>query len=614
MNIPPKPLLDLIHAVKTMSEFIKSLFLNLQNTFIMKRNWLFIAVIALLATMYSCQDDLETVSQAAETIQQQAHDHRTCGNEAHMNNLMSNPEYREERAERLLNFEEEKSKVEIRALCNDPVIIPVAVHYQGVSSPNSSCLISLAQSQIDILNDDFQGKNADISSWQNVASSFNGIANGETCIKFVLADQNHPSGYGLNNGDLAVTINKTTGDQVNQWSGYINFFVQPNTGLLGYSPLGGAGNGDGVVIDAAAFGSGSGCGSVAPSAPYNLGRTLTHELGHFLNLDHIWGNAGCGGGDSVNDTPNQDDENYGCPTIPQSSCGSNDLSMNYMDYTNDACMFMFSAGQSTRMENWVSSNLTNVTNNANNVISGSNGGGNGTGGGDPAETCETPSEVSATATSTSSIKVSWLAQPEAIKYRIRYKVQGSTSWSYKTVTSTNKTITGLVANTTYIYQVRTRCPQGWTPYSSQKTVLTQNTTGGGGGSNLNTVKLKLKLDDYPEETSWELEDSNGEIINSGGPYGVNQANKLKSKTFSLEDGEYTLFVDDLYGDGICCDYGNGYVKLNDVNNSTFANDNGNFGYYTQIDFSVYNNVATFQANNKDQKATNAQAKTRGESN
>ena len=96
----------------------------------------------------------------------------------------------------------------------------------------------------------------------------------------------------MNDGDAAVTINQTNGDRANSWSGYINIFVNDADGNLGYSPLGGSGNGDGVVINRDAFGAGNGCTGVSPQSPYDLGRTLTHELGHYLNLDHIWG-GGC---------------------------------------------------------------------------------------------------------------------------------------------------------------------------------------------------------------------------------------------------------------------------------------------------------------------------------
>ena len=106
------------------------------------------------------------------------------------------------------------------------------------------------------------------------------------------------------------------------------------------------------------FGKGAGCASAGyvPDAPYNLGRTVTHELGHFFNLDHTF--AGCGTsatcattGDRVCDTPAVNVETYGCPalgSVPGCVAGQSSLTMNYMDYVNDACMYMFTAGQKTR--------------------------------------------------------------------------------------------------------------------------------------------------------------------------------------------------------------------------------------------------------------------------
>ena len=84
--------------------------------------------------------------------------------------------------------------------------------------------------------------------------------------------------------------------------------------------------------------------------PYHKGRTCTHEVGHWLNLIHIWGDMTCGD-DFVNDTPEQESPNYGCPAHPSPSCSNNgDMFQNYMDYTNDACMNMFTIGQKTRMQ------------------------------------------------------------------------------------------------------------------------------------------------------------------------------------------------------------------------------------------------------------------------
>jgi hypothetical protein len=133
----------------------------------------------------------------------------------------------------------------------------------------------------------------------------------------------------------------------------MNFVVRNlGGGILGYSPLGGSpAAGATVVMTTSAFGSGAGCPGVVPGAPYNLGRTLTHELGHFLNLDHTWGNGGCGSDDSVADTPNISGPSYGCPAVGGvSMCGNTSLTMNFMDYVNDACMFMLTEGQTNRSD------------------------------------------------------------------------------------------------------------------------------------------------------------------------------------------------------------------------------------------------------------------------
>ena len=122
-------------------------------------------------------------------------------------------------------------------------------------------------------------------------------------------------------------------------------------GLLGYAQFpGGPAATDGVVILHSGFGT-----SGTAAAPFNLGRTATHEIGHWLNLRHIWGDdgTGCSGSDFVADTPNQGGPNYGTPTFPKVSCGNapnGDMFMNYMDYVDDAAMVMFTAGQVTRMQ------------------------------------------------------------------------------------------------------------------------------------------------------------------------------------------------------------------------------------------------------------------------
>jgi len=124
-------------------------------------------------------------------------------------------------------------------------------------------------------------------------------------------------------------------------------------GILGYAYLASSpSDGAAIFITKTAFGSGVGCTGYVPSAPFNKGRTLTHELGHYFNLSHIWGDANCGN-DFVADTPRHNTDNGGCPSVSHTStCTGNplELTMNYMDYTDDVCMYMFTAGQAQRQQ------------------------------------------------------------------------------------------------------------------------------------------------------------------------------------------------------------------------------------------------------------------------
>ncbi len=236
----------------------------------------------------------------------------------------------------------------IAAVVNIPVVVHVL--YNTAAQNISDAQI---QSQIAVLNEDFQKLNADKvlvpSVFSNLAANCN--------ISFCLAskDPNGNNTTGIIRKSTTVSSfgsddkmkSSTTGGS-NAWntSKYLNIWVcNLGSGLLGYAQFpGGPVATDGVVMLYTAFGR---TGNVV--APYNKGRTATHEVGHWLNLRHIWGDANCGN-DLVNDTPTQQAANYGCPTFPKVSCSnSGDMSMNYMDYVDDACMYMFTNGQSARM-------------------------------------------------------------------------------------------------------------------------------------------------------------------------------------------------------------------------------------------------------------------------
>ncbi|MEZ5026083.1 MAG: T9SS type A sorting domain-containing protein [Chitinophagales bacterium] len=137
-------------------------------------------------------------------------------------------------------------------------------------------------------------------------------------------------------------------------SGVLGYAQFPEaSGLGGLSPLPSVANSDGVVASFDAFGSQNYAPSGTYNAPYNLGRTMTHEVGHWLGLLHIWGDGDCSVDDYCADTPNAGQANFGCPTI--NSCTDpapdpNDMVQNYMDYSDDACMNIFTNDQKARIQ------------------------------------------------------------------------------------------------------------------------------------------------------------------------------------------------------------------------------------------------------------------------
>jgi hypothetical protein len=211
-----------------------------------------------------------------------------------------------------------------------------------------------------VLNQDFRAINADISDVPSVWKS----RIGDSRIEFELATVD-PSGNattGITRTKTAVTAFGHAGDPVKSeatggadpWPAdqYLNMWVcQLGGGLLGYATFPGApAEIDGVVILHSGFGT-----TGTAKAPFDRGRTATHEIGHWLNLFHIWGDdgSGCYGSDEVDDTPNAAGPNFGRPSFPHVTCSNGpdgDMFVNYMDYTDDAGMFMFTAGQVIRAQ------------------------------------------------------------------------------------------------------------------------------------------------------------------------------------------------------------------------------------------------------------------------
>ena len=246
---------------------------------------------------------------------------------------------------------------EAQKVARKRITIPVVVHvvYKRAQENISKTQV---KSQITALNKDFRAQNPDTSNvppvWQGL------VADAKIDFKLATKDPDGKATDGITRTATDVDafpisknpVKKRSEGGAPAWPSdrYLNIWVcNLSEGLLGYAQFpGGPARTDGVVILHSAFGT---TGTV--QAPFDKGRTTTHEVGHWLNLRHIWADTiDCSGSDHVNDTPNAKGPNFGKPKFPHLSCNNGpngDMFMNYMDYTDDVAMFMFSPGQVMRM-------------------------------------------------------------------------------------------------------------------------------------------------------------------------------------------------------------------------------------------------------------------------
>lgn len=232
--------------------------------------------------------------------------------------------------------------------------IPVVIHvlYNTAAQNLSDAELITA---IDMLNQDFRRQNTDAG---NTPSAFQPMA-ADMEIQFCLASVD-PAGNPTTgiihkstsvvsfSSDNKVKFSAQGGDDVWDATKYMNIWVcNLGSSLLGYGQFPGGSNSTAGVVTHYKYTGPNG------TAPYNLNRsTMTHEIGHYFNLRHIWGDANCGN-DQCADTPTSQSANYGCPAFPHVTCSNGpngDMFMNFMDYTDDACMNLFTQDQKARAQ------------------------------------------------------------------------------------------------------------------------------------------------------------------------------------------------------------------------------------------------------------------------
>jgi hypothetical protein len=247
------------------------------------------------------------------------------------------------------------SEIKRDTLKDEVITIPVIIH---VLYNNDQQNISDQQilSQIEVLNKDYRRQNTDAKNTPDVFKSVAADVKIVFCLASIDPKGNSTTGiirkYTKENSFLAndaMKFSATGGDEAWDATKYLNIWICNLSGnTLGYGLLPGSpAEKDGVVIKYTAFGT-----TGTATSPYNKGRTATHEIGHWLGLRHLWGDADCGD-DGIADTPPQETSNSYCTVFPHlSSCSVNsygDMFMNFMDFSDDACMNMFTQGQKNKM-------------------------------------------------------------------------------------------------------------------------------------------------------------------------------------------------------------------------------------------------------------------------
>ena len=325
------------------------------------------------------------------------------------------------------------------------ITIPVVVHVVSSSVTDAQVL-----SQIEALNRDYNKLNTDATK---TPSEFISLT-ADCEIKFQLAVRT--PGNDPTNGIIRHTssraewggqddVKKPSRGGFAPWnaSKYLNIYVCTiGNGVLGYASFPGTpAEVDGVVIDPTAFGT-----TGTARRPFNVGRTCVHEVAHWLNLYHIWGDTNCGD-DRCSDTPQQKEPHYGDLTkATYSTCGgtqTRDMSMNFMDYVNDASMVMFSNGQKTRMQATLSGTRASIL---------------------TSDGCVPPVQIGCKVKNilvselkTTAATISWEAISGTKTYTIDIKKTGTTNWLSTTTNASTYTFSNLIPNEFYAVRIKSDC-------------------------------------------------------------------------------------------------------------------------------------------------------------
>jgi hypothetical protein len=484
------------------------------------------------------------------------------------------------------------------------ITIPVVVHVihagQDVGiAPNISD--AQVQSQITVLNNDLRRLAGTPGFNSNVVGA-------DIEIQFALAKQD-PFGNPTNGIDrvnfcqesytrdeIQATVKPTTTWDptlyLNMWSisftqsdllGYAQF---PNaSGLPGLNASGGSASTDGVVVTYSSFGAAAyNDGTFILNAPYNQGRTMTHEVGHWLGLRHIWGDSNCGT-DFCADTPIATTSNAGCPVV--ASCPpsvGNAMIQNYMDYTNDTCMNIFTIDQKFRMRTIIDNaarraSLKTSTKDLNIPLFANDAEIN------VERSCAGGISTSCAGGSAKKLTISNRGTATLTTATINYSLDGGAMQSYDWTGN-------LAPNKSNTFEVPINAAADGTISASIALVngtTDERTTNDSADGDFvvqapapnvpaTAFQFKLQRDTKGSEITWNIKNSSGTILYQGGPY-TNSTNlpPVTNLNWTLPSGNcYTFTINDTGNNGICCTNGNGYYQIKNganiiVNGASFSN-------------------------------------------
>jgi hypothetical protein len=495
------------------------------------------------------------------------------------------------------------------------ITIPVVVHviHNGEAigtAPNITD--AQVQSQITVLNQDFRKMMGTPGHNSNPDGA-------DVEIEFVLAKQD-PNGNPTNgidrvnmcasswsNNDIENIVKPNTiwdpEQYLNMWTvkftdtkllGYAQF--PSNSTLDGISEYSGSALTDGVVSAYDNFGSSDLGTDFLLFAGYDKGRTMTHEVGHYLGLLHIWGDGNgdesenkpdCTASDFCADTPQAGWEHYDCDNIYDTCpAAGNDMTENYMDYTDDTCMNIFTLDQKDRIMAVMNNSIrrktltTSTKDDAITIYA------------IDAEVKNSTDYCSAKAILCSSLPAptnkkitltnrgSSTLTSASIKYSINGGTQQSQSWTGSLAQNQSTEVILLNTATSGILTTTIDSVNGTT---DQRTTNNTNITSYEPlNFNYTNYVFTLQQDYWGSETTWDLKDGSGAILYSGGPYTDKDESSmvlpdLITQNWTLASNQcYTFTINDSQGDGICCEGGNGYYNIKSSDGSKTIKSGGSF--------------------------------------